>query len=209
MADPEKQWKTGYSAKALAYCWEEANGFPKEIKVLFDHWEGSEFDGVEPILILPEYKVPLPGGSTQSQNDAFVLARTFGELISITVEGKVAESFGPTLRDWNTQTKGKLKRLEYLQEQLALTGDLDPRTRYQLLHRTASAVIEAKRFHATKAVMLVHSFSQETKWLEDYQAFARLYGKEATVGELIHVKRVDGIDLYLGWAKGAAQFLTV
>ena len=115
----------------------------------------------------------------------------------------------PTLRYWNTQTKGKLKRLEYLQEQLALTGDLDPRTRYQLLQRTTSAVIEAKRFHATKAVMLVHSFSQESKWLKDYQAFARLYGKEATVGELIHVKRVGGIDLYLGWAKGAAQFLTV
>jgi len=24
LAEPEKQWKTGYSARALAYCWEEA-----------------------------------------------------------------------------------------------------------------------------------------------------------------------------------------
>jgi hypothetical protein len=41
--------------------------------------------------------VPLPGGSTQSQNDAFVLARTPKGLVSITIEGKVSEPFGETL----------------------------------------------------------------------------------------------------------------
>ena len=31
LAEPEKQWKTGYSAKSLAYCWEEAKGFPSSV----------------------------------------------------------------------------------------------------------------------------------------------------------------------------------
>jgi len=29
LADPEKQWRKGYSARTLACCWEEAQGFPK------------------------------------------------------------------------------------------------------------------------------------------------------------------------------------
>ncbi len=49
-----------------------------------------------------------------------------------------------------------------------MIDELDPGVRYQLLHRTASVVIEAKRFHATTAVMIVHSFSPELKWLESW-----------------------------------------
>jgi hypothetical protein len=209
LVDPVKQWKTGYSAKALAYCWEQADGFPREIEDLFNNWRTPAFDRLEPLLIFPEHKVSLPGGSKQSQNDVFVLASTSEGLLSIAVEGKVAESFGPTLGEWNTYTKGKTIRLKYLLAQLGLTVELDPGIRYQLLHRTASAVIEAKRFHATKAAMIVHSFSQESRWLEDYQAFVRLYGKEAGVGEMVHVSQVDGVDLYLGWAKGSARYLSV
>lgn len=209
LADPEKQWKTGYSAKALAYCWEEASGFPKEIKELFETYDGDDFVDIVPTLVLPEHKVPLPGGSTQSQNDAFVLARTPDDLISITIEGKVSEPFGETLGKWNTQSKGKITRLEYLKEQLGLPDEIDPNIRYQLLHRTASAIIEAKRFHASKAVMIVHSFSQENEWLENYQAFVRLYGKEAGIGELVHATTILGIDLYLGWAKGDTRYLSV
>ena len=28
LADPSTQWETGFSAKALAYCWEAAEGLP-------------------------------------------------------------------------------------------------------------------------------------------------------------------------------------
>jgi len=27
LADPEKHWKTGFSARTFAHCWEEANVF--------------------------------------------------------------------------------------------------------------------------------------------------------------------------------------
>lgn len=31
LADPDEQWKRGYSAHALARCWEGAKGFPASI----------------------------------------------------------------------------------------------------------------------------------------------------------------------------------
>ena len=205
LADPVKHWKTGYSAKALAYCWEEAQGFPLEVLKLF---KGTHLEGIKFLLGIPEHKVPLRGGSTQSQNDLFVLAKFNGELVSITVEGKVAEPFGPTLGEWMLDASaGKHVRLDYIKKQLSLKGELNPNIRYQLLHRTASAVIEAKRFNASKAVMIVHSFNQENVWFEDYAAFLTLYGKSADIGELVSVCHVDGIELYLGWAKGHAKYL--
>ena len=210
LADPIKQWKTGRSAKALAYCWEEAPGFPPEIQELFDKSQLICFKDIEPLLTIPEHKVPLPGGNTQSQSDAFVLARSATKLISISIEGKVSESFGPTLGEWYKEpSKGKIERLDYLKKMLGLLGEIDPAIRYQLLHRTASAVIEAKQYHATKAVMIVHSFSQSSEWLGDYQAFVQLYGKDARVGELVHVTQVDDIDLYVGWSKGGVEYLKV
>ncbi len=205
LADPVKHWKTGYSAKALAHCWEEAQGFPVEVIKLFKE---TALEGIKLLLGIPEHKVPLRGGSTQSQNDLFVLAKVNDELVSITVEGKVAEPFGPTLGEWiQDASAGKSVRLDYLKKQLCLKGDINPNIRYQLLHRTASAVIEAKRFNASKAVMIVHSFSQESLWIEDYAAFLALYGKSAGVGELVCVCNVDGIELYTGWAKGNEKYL--
>jgi len=31
LADPVKRWRQGYSARTLAYSWQEANGFPTEV----------------------------------------------------------------------------------------------------------------------------------------------------------------------------------
>ena len=58
------------------------------------------FADVEMLIGLPEHKVALPGGARASQTDLWVLARTNDDLISIAVEGKVRESFGPTLAEW-------------------------------------------------------------------------------------------------------------
>ena len=205
LADPVKHWKTGYSARALAYCWEEAQGFPAEIKSLF---KDTEYEGLEFLLGIPEHQVALPGGSTKSQNDAFVLAKKDDGLVSIAIEGKVSEPFGPTLGEWlHNSSTGKAVRLDYLKKQLGLNVDIDPSVRYQLLHRTASAVIEAKRFNATTAIMIVHSFSQDCEWFADYTAFLGLYEKRAEIGELVNVCTVDHIKLYLGWVKGNAKYL--
>ena len=79
--------------------------------------------------------------------------------------------------------------------------------RYQLLHRTASALIEAKHFNASAAMMLVHAFSQTHEWFEDYEAFAALYRITAERNTVHRAGRLDGIELYLGWVTGDAKYL--
>jgi hypothetical protein len=84
------------------------------------------------------------------------------------VEGKFSEPFGPTVDEWlRNALEGKRERLRFLEEQLGLDTAVSPGIRYQLLHRGGSAVIEAKRFNATNALMLVHSFSPANDWFDD------------------------------------------
>lgn len=203
LADPVKHWRTGYSAKALASAWEAANGLPPEVDALF-----KPFGKVELLLAIPEYDVALPGGDRPSQNDVFALVRTEDGLIVVMVEGKVSESFGPTLEEWRKEASGgKEERLTHLKAKLGLASDPPPGTRYQLLHRAASVVIEAERFHARDAAMIVHSFSQEQVSLGDYQAFLALFGKKGGPGQLVALGTPNGMHLWAGWAQGDERFL--
>jgi hypothetical protein len=53
---------------------------------------------------------------------------------------------------------------------------------YQLLHRTASAVIEARRFKTDYAAMIVHSFSPTHRWVNSFARFTQLFGTTAERG---------------------------
>ncbi len=207
LAEPAKQWRTGYSARTLAYCWQESDGFPAEVRaVLSAH---QDFAGIELLLAFPEHQVHLPGGSRPSQNDIWVLARADDGMVSIAVEGKVAEPFGPTLTEWLAGASvGKAARLAFLRSVLGLPDQLPGTVRYQLLHRSASAIIEAKRFGAAHALMLVHSFSQTHQWFDDYAAFAAIFGVEAAMNRIVSVGERDGIQLHLAWVCGDAQYLS-
>jgi hypothetical protein len=206
LAAPVKHWRQGYSARTLAYSWQEANGFPVEVQAVL----ATQFPDIELLLALPEHQVSLPGGSRPSQNDIWVLARSTGKLVSITVEGKVSEPFGPTVQEWRTEaSSGKSQRLTFLCEQLGIQSAVPDALRYQLLHRAASAVIEAKRFSATDAVMLVHSFSQSSEWFQDYAAFVSLLGGGAVSEDtLVSVGVRSGISLHLAWVRGDASYLS-
>ncbi len=203
LADPEKHWRDGHSAKMLAESWERAQGFPPEVRDLLASSPDPALAEATPLIGIPEYQVPLPGGIRPSQNDLFVLAAAGSSLAAIMIEGKVEEPFGPTVAEWLTDASpGKLERLAFLQEKLGLTEAPDGNIRYQLLHRTASAVIEAQQFRARFAVMIVHSFSSHHAWLDDYQAFLALFAKEGSIGDLVPLFRLDGVELYCGWAAG-------
>jgi hypothetical protein len=69
LAKPKLHWKTGYSARTLAHCWEASSGFPPEILDLATRSKYPKLHEIECLLALPEYKVSLPGGSNASQND--------------------------------------------------------------------------------------------------------------------------------------------
>ena len=98
LAQPEKHWKPGRSAKMLAECWESSRpDLPQEFRTAFS---GTPFESFVPLLAMPEYCVDLPGGSRPSQNDIFVVGRIGDELAVIMVEGKVDESFGLPPIQW-------------------------------------------------------------------------------------------------------------
>lgn len=206
LADPDKQWRSEYSAKTLAYAWSEAKGFPNEVQAVLS--SSPELHDIELLIAIPEHQVPLPGGARPSQNDLWVLARTARELVSIAVEGKVNEPFDKLVGEWRSdQALGKKQRLEFLTRTLDLpTARLDD-IRYQLLHRTASALIEAKRYRAGRAVMLVHSFSRTGEHFEDFRRFVALFGCDAVPNKLISVGRRSGIPLYVAWVSGDAKYL--
>lgn len=206
LANPIKHWARGYSARALAHSWEDQEGFPPEIYALLQ--QHSALANTEPLLIFPEWKVPLPGGSRPSQNDAWVLARGDGGIISIAIEGKVDEPFDKTIGEWRLDTTpSKEIRLQFLLDVLGLSSPIAETIRYQLLHRAASAVIEAERFHASHAVMLVHSFSPNHQWVEDFSAFIALFGLTAPVGRLASTTARHGLPMHFGWAHGNERFL--
>ncbi len=93
LAKPDLHWKSGYSARSIAYSWTEAQGFPREVQAVFDESDAACLHDLDFLIGIPEHEVPLPGGRRPSQNDVFVLAKGSDGLVSIAVEGKVSESF--------------------------------------------------------------------------------------------------------------------
>lgn len=208
LGDPERHWRTGYSAKMLAHCWEDSDGFPQEIDSILNR--SDSLRGIKPLLIFPEWKVPLPGGKRPSQSDVWVLARAPKKLISIAIEGKVGETFGVIVKDWKKNaSNGKHERLNYLGQCLGLSVCSLDDVRYQLIHRTASAIIEAKRFGASSAIMLVHSFSASDEGFSDYSELVKLFRATAAPApdELVTVQAGNGLSLHLGWVRGDRRYL--
>ena len=195
-----------FSARTLAHCWQDADGIPDHVQRVL--CQAAELAGLEALIVIPEHQVPLTGGARPSQNDIWVLGRTKNDIVSIAVEGKVSEPFGPTIGEWGpTSTDGKKERFDYLCSMLGLHTELPENIRYQLLHRTASAIIEARRFHANHAVMLVHSFSLSDEWLADYKRFVSLFGASSAIDKTVSVGQRSGVGLHFAWVRGEKKFL--
>jgi hypothetical protein len=155
------------------------------------------------LLGIPEFRVALEGGSRASQTDLWglLLARG-GELVSLAVEGKAGEAFGPTLAQWSDDaSSGKERRLEALCSILGLKDVPEGSFRYQLFHRAASAVVAAHQFQASSAVLLVHNFTDDRHGWTDFQAFGKLLGTAVSQGGL-SLTSCPGLPLFLGWVEG-------
>jgi hypothetical protein len=222
LANPTKQSKPGFSARTLANCWEigvQENGFPEE----FGQPLNDLGFHLKVLLAIPEYKVSLNNEKAPSQNDLFVLCKEVNsnELIVVMVEGKVSESFDKSIKNWYlNKSSGKKTRFEFLAEKLKINPNISDYDllRYQLFHRTVSAILTAEEFCVKKAMILVHSFSSENKWHEDYSAFAKTLNPNlrAEVGSIEYCKTLNsdndktlnsGIELYIGWIKGNSKYL--
>ena len=208
LADPAEQWKTGYSAKTVAHCWEADDRLPDEVASLIRTIPRYNSEEPELLMAMPEWKVPLPGGSRDSQNDVLALVAVGSDLMVAAVEGKVSEPFGDTIENWFANpSEGKRERLQYLCNLLGITYPPEGHLRYQLFHRAASAIIECKRFRAQTPAMIVHSFSPEKAWFEDYRAFVAALGGSPELDRMTEVNISEEYRLFLGWASGNETYL--
>ena len=160
------------------------------------------------LAAIPEWEVPLQGGRTASHNDILAIGTNRTGLCVIAVEAKVNEDFGPLLKAKRAiESEGFGARLKYLHELLRVEH-FDDLIRYQLLHRTASALLTAAEFHAKSAVMLVHSFGKEPALHRDFDAFCKAL-RASDFGNGVHtVDNHTEPRLFLVWCNGDQRFLT-
>lgn len=198
LADPEKQWRKGYSAYELATSWMSADDVPPLVRAVLDRC-----DAYRNALLVEghfERKVDLGTPGRPSQTDLLAFLRLKDGLAVVAVEGKVEESFGPLVGAWN-DSSGKAARLEHLCLALGLDHGACGAMRYQLFHRTASALFTAERFCARQALMLVHSFSAGRTGFADFQRFAEAMGAPVAEVNAISAPVQRGeVQLRLGWA---------
>jgi hypothetical protein len=210
LADPVKQWRRGFSAFEAAVAWECArdtdSGIPPTIIGLLN--QRSEFADAKMIVGIVEHKVSLSFGKHPSQNDVWALVKVGKDLLSLAVEAKAGESFAELVSVWlKTKEKDSDKdsRLDYVLTKLGIPRKDVSDVRYQLLHRTASALIEADRVGARYAAMIIQSFnnphrkSDPKAQLQDFRVFGEKLGATVEENRLVLVPNRKGIQLYLGW----------
>jgi len=167
---------------AAARAWEAADGVPPDVARAL----GGE---VSLLLAIPEHRVEMPKRGRPSQCDIFALVRIGDETCAVAVEAKVSEPFGPTVGEWMVGAgQNKKGRMDCICELLGRRAPAET-LRYQLFHRTAAAVVEARRFKTDRAAMVVQSFSPEHRSFKDFVDFAALFGLEAKRDQPLSCRR--------------------
>ncbi len=200
LARPDRHWRKGYSAYELAHSWVDADGIPAAVRSVLD----SCPDYADAALVegLFERDVDLRTPGRRSQTDLLAFVKCVCGNAVIAVEGKVDEPFGDLVSTWNDGSASKERRLKALCYSLGLRVADVGGIRYQLLHRTASALYEAQRYRTTRAVMLVHSFSATNASFRDFRAFAESMGVPVqAVNSVSDEREREGIRLRLAWVR--------
>lgn len=210
LAQPLRHWKKGASAMTTAASWEGADGaLPPEIATVLNRSQAAPLAQLQLLAAMPEWKVALRGGDTASATDVLAICRNEDGLCILGVEAKVLEDFGPLLAEKREAASEKQAiRLAYLHSLLQVQHFSDG-VRYQLLHRTASALLTARDFHATTAVMLVHAFDSPSDRRGDFERFATELGAQRIDPNVFWVPGFDKPALYLVWCDGDPAFRQV
>lgn len=210
LAKPVTHWKPGASAMTAAAAWEAAgDALPPEITRILDSSREPFLVGQKLLLAIPEWQVALRGGTTNSSTDVLAICRNDFGLCILGVEAKVLEDFGPLVSSKRTDASaGQSERLAYLHSLLRVER-FDDAIRYQLLHRTASALLTAREFHAGAAVMLVQAFDTPESQRADFEAFRVALGAREIAPLTYKVDSFSGPCLYLAWCDGNVDFRDV
>jgi hypothetical protein len=202
LAEPFLHWRREKSAWELAVSWEVAaktnSGMPTEVVRALT--SNPNLVGAELLLAIPEHRVTLDDDRRPSQSDLWVVLWTPKGYVSVAIEAKAGEEFDKPIEQWlKHESSGKERRLTFLTKELGLVAPPPGFIRYQLVHRTVAAILEAKRCHFELALMLVQSFDESPSSWIDYEKFANLLGVSAIRGGITGPRQIDNISLYLGW----------
>jgi hypothetical protein len=169
-----------------------------------------------------EHLTPLDTLAAPSRTDLMVFCQVNTEKAVFAIEGKVNETFDDEICRWIRDARKadpvflglpinprKKARLEFLNQLLDLNVGTESDLYYQLFHRTACALLEARSIYASTAFMVVQSFLRcEENW-NAYQAFAAAMGFMHIVGdsftEAKYLTKFTGIGLRLGWVYDATS----
>ena len=210
LAKPKLHWKRGASAMTAAASWEAAAGaLPPEITVALNSAKDASLTDLKLLLARPEWEVPLEGGETTSNTDVLAICRNDEGLCMMAVEAKVHEDFGPLVGQKRAEASaGQSARLTYLEELLNVAR-FDDRIRYQLVHRTASALLTAREFHAGSAVMMVQAWDAPPARRSDFEAFCLALSGEQLAPLVCQAPGFQSPKLFLAWCNGDPRFLNV
>jgi hypothetical protein len=180
----DDKWKPSRSAYELAHCWHQSAGLPAHIASAINTSSHEALLGLVVDLCLVEKPVFLDTRIAPSMTDLMAYGRNAkGDAIVIAVEGKADEPFASRVWAWvrgdernptmtTTPRQTRLRRLDFLSKHLARAVSPDSTLRYQLLHRTVSAVLEAQLHGAVAALVLVHAFGPDApENLADFSDF--------------------------------------
>jgi hypothetical protein len=188
------------SAAALMAKWRDADGFPAEVSRLMRSHDTTA--SATMLLAIPEHRVRLAAGARAAQTDLWVLAWTPRGLLSIVVDAGRGDAEDMAAGEGQTAASHARTTLA-LRSLLEIDRESDLAIGHRFFHRTACALLEARRFFATSAAVVVHSLGATRQTFLEFQAFVALMGGLLVrPGELAPVPPREGIALYFGWAEG-------
>ena len=186
------------SSASLTTRWRDADGFPAEVARLLRSHDATASASM--LLAIPGHQVRLAGGARAARTDLWVLARTPRGLLSIVVDDGSGHADEVTGRE-QPSAESHARTTVALRSLLEIDRDYELALGHQLFHRTACALLEARRFFATGAAVIVHSLGATRQSFVEFQDFVALMGgRLSRPGELAGVPPREGIALYFGWA---------
>jgi hypothetical protein len=202
LGQQELHWKERYSAYETAHSWFDAQDLPASVRATLE--SDPTYAGAKLRKAFFEKQTALDElGRGPSQTDVLAILEIGSGLAVVGIEGKVDESFGRYVFQWNDGSPSKATRLASLSKRLGIKTELASNLRYQLLHRTVATLLEAQMIGAGEAAMVVQSFSPDNlrAGFGDFQIFGAALGAPITdAGILSRPIVLDGIRLRLGWS---------
>lgn len=204
-----RHYKPGHSAWECSRCWSTIKSdFPQNIRSLFENASVLALRNLKIEQVYAEYPVFLPDSyRSPSKCDLMIFAEGPGNRkVVLALEAKCDEPFAQPVNIWirtadkpvprsqrplfkqpSVPVLRKLRRLQLLNEILDIDILDDSTLRYQLLHRTASAILTARQTFAEAAVVIIQAFSESERNFSDFESFCAILGfsriaKDSVIG---------------------------